>query len=97
MDIKIGDTLGLGGLPLGGADKTKSSGNFAEFFNHTIDELNGLSQKSQHLQQRFVANGDVELQDVMVAGNEAELALKLTMQIRNKVLDAYREIMRMSV
>lgn len=97
MDIKIGDLAGTGGLPLGGADKAKSSGNFAEFFNSTIDELNGLSQKSQQMQQRFVTNGDVELQDVMIAGNEAELALKLTMQIRNKVLDAYREIMRMSV
>jgi flagellar hook-basal body complex protein FliE len=97
MDIKIGDSLGAAGLPLGGADKAGKSGNFAEFFNHTIDELNNLSKQSQQLQQRFVANGDVELQDVMIAGNEAEMALKLTMQIRNKVLDAYREIMRMSV
>jgi flagellar hook-basal body complex protein FliE len=97
MDMKINDVIGAAGLAAGGTDKTKETGNFAEFFSHTIEELNGLSQKSQQLQQRFVTNGDVELQDVMIAGNEAELALKLTMQVRNKVLDAYREIMRMSV
>jgi flagellar hook-basal body complex protein FliE len=97
MDMKINDVIGAAGLPTGGTDKVKGDGNFAEFFSHTIEELNGLSQKSQQLQQRFVTNGDVELQDVMIAGNESELALKLTMQVRNKVLDAYREIMRMSV
>jgi len=97
MDIKIGDAVGAAGLPLGGTDKSEKSGNFAEFFNKTINELNGLDQHAKQMQQRFVANGDVELQDVMIAGNEAEMAMKLTMQIRNKVLDAYREIMHMSV
>jgi flagellar hook-basal body complex protein FliE len=97
MDMKIGDLTGSAGLSLGGADKAGKSGTFAEFFNNTINELDGLSKHSQQMQQRFVANGDVELQDVMIAGNESEMALKLTMQVRNKVLDAYREIMRMSV
>lgn len=100
MDLKIGDAIGVNHLPIGGlgaAGAAPKSDDFAAFFNNTISELNGLNQKSQQLQQRFVANGDVELQDVMIAGNETEMAMKLTMQIRNKMLDAYREILRMPV
>jgi flagellar hook-basal body complex protein FliE len=100
MDLKIGDAVGVNHLPIGGAGGVggaEKSGDFAQFFNNTITELNGLSQHTQQLQQRFVANGDVELQDVMIAGNETEMAMKLTMQIRNKMLEAYREILRMPV
>ncbi|MBC7544551.1 MAG: flagellar hook-basal body complex protein FliE [Candidatus Sericytochromatia bacterium] len=99
MDFKIGESAGLSLLPVGaaGAGGAAKSGNFTEFFNNTIAELNQLNQNSQQLQQRFVANGDVELQDVMIAGNETEMAMKLTMQIRNKMLEAYREILRMPV
>ena len=42
--------------------------------------------------------GEVEnFHDVIIKGQEAELALALTVQIRNKLVDAYTEIMRMQV
>lgn len=96
MDIKIGEAAPLF-KPLAGNESQQTDGGFAAFFNDTINELNAMTHASRAKQERFVTHGDVELQDVMIAGQEAELALKLTMQIRSKVLEAYREIMRMPV
>ena len=40
---------------------------------------------------------DVDLHKVMILGTRASLALETTMAIRNKLIDAYQEIMRMQV
>ena len=37
------------------------------------------------------------IHSVVLAGEKAEVALQLTLQIRNKVLDAYNEVMRMQI
>ena len=62
-----------------------------------LDQVNGLQLQSDHLKQEFATGGDVELHDVMVSEEKASVAVELTMQLRNKILDAYQEIMRMSV
>jgi flagellar hook-basal body complex protein FliE len=62
-----------------------------------LDEVNGLQIQSDHLKQEFATGGDVELHDVMVAEEQASVAVELTMQLRNKMMEAYQEIMRMSV
>ena len=62
-----------------------------------LDQVNGLQLQSDHLKQDFATGGEVELHDVMVAEEKASVAVELTMQLRNKMLEAYQEIMRMSV
>ena len=45
-----------------------------------------------------LAAGEVEdISQVVIAGQKAEIALQLTMQVRNRALSAYQELMRMQV
>ena len=46
---------------------------------------------------KLVRGGDVELHDVMIAAQKATIALNATMEVRNKVVEAYQEIIRMPV
>ncbi|HEY9855032.1 MAG TPA: flagellar hook-basal body complex protein FliE [Stenomitos sp.] len=62
-----------------------------------LDSVNNLQLQSADLKQELATGGDVELHDVMIASEKAGVALNLTMQVRNKLVDAYQEIMRMSV
>lgn len=67
------------------------------FINDTISELNEMVMKSVNMEKRFAAGEDINLHDVMIQSQEVGLAMRLTMQLRNKVLEAYREVIRMPV
>lgn len=71
--------------------------NFGEMLNNAIDNIN-QAQKSSEQMGNLLATGQVDdLHSVMIEGTKAELALQFTLQVRNKILDAYNEIMRMQM
>lgn len=76
------------------ADGVKS---FADLLKNQLGEVNQL-QKQADGALRDIAVGNTEnLHDLMYAINEADLSFRLMMQVRNKLVDAYNEIMRMQV
>lgn len=62
-----------------------------------LDSVNALQTQSSDLRKELATGGDVELHDVMIAAEKASVSLNLTMQVRNKLVEAYHEIMRMGV
>lgn len=78
-------------------NQTRQGEGFGDMLNQGIAELNQLQNKSTDLTQKLAAGEDVELHDVMIAGQEADIALRLATQLRTQALEAYREIMRMPV
>ena len=61
---------------------------------NTVDKL----QKSADVKMQELATGKSQnIHETMIAAEKAELALKLMVQVRNKVIDAYQDIMKMQV
>ena len=55
-------------------------------------------QKSADIKMQKVATGESNnISEVMIAAEKADIALKLMMSVRNKMIDAYQEIMRMQL
>ena len=77
--------------------KEDSKENFGVHLNKALGEVNELQQKADQAIQQLVGEGKGDLQDTMVALEKADVSFRLMMQIRNKVLEAYQEIMRMQV
>ncbi|WP_018864372.1 MULTISPECIES: flagellar hook-basal body complex protein FliE [Thioalkalivibrio] len=73
----------------------------ADFQNVLRDSLRGVNEVQQDasdLQTRFeLGDENVSLPQVMVAMNKSSLAFEATNQVRNRLLNAYQEIMRMQV
>ncbi len=74
-----------------------SSPGFGDMLMDAIKELNQTEQKSVGLQNDLMAGRPVEYHTLMIAMERASTAMSLTMQVRNKLLDAYQEISRMNV
>lgn len=74
----------------------KALDSFSNVLNETIENVNNLQQNASTAIEKFVA-GEIDIHDVMVETEKAGVALQLTMQLRNKALEAYQEIMRMQV
>jgi flagellar hook-basal body complex protein FliE len=63
----------------------------------TIGDVNKAQMDASKSTQSFVNGDGIEIHDVMIAGEKAKTSLQLLMEIRNKTVDMYRELTRMSI
>ena len=78
----------------------KNSGKPGEFLNILESTINGVEQpRADAAQQveKFLSGETGELHSVALATQKAELVFDLGLQVRNKVVDAYQEIMKMQL
>ncbi len=67
---------------------------FKKALGKSIEELNRLSHEADQKVQEMLM-GETDIHDAMIAMEKAGISLKLMIQVRNKILAAYEEIMRM--
>ena len=70
---------------------------FAESIKNAVNEVNETQQASKALKTAYERGEDIPLTDVVMGIQKSSLAFEATLQIRNKVLKAYEEIMNMPV
>jgi flagellar hook-basal body complex protein FliE len=70
---------------------------FGSFLTDAMNKLNEQQQTVDQLNNQFAKGEISDVHQIMIASEKASLGLELTVQIRNKVIDAYQEIMRMQV
>jgi len=70
---------------------------FARLVAQAVHSLEGLQAEADAAALDFLAGGSTEIHDVLIAMEKATLGFQLTLQLRNKVIEAYQEIMRMQV
>ena len=70
---------------------------FGEFVVDALKKTNELELESQELNAALAAGRIEDISQVVVASQKAEIALQLTLQLRNRATQAYQEIMRMQV
>lgn len=71
--------------------------NFGELLKDALKKTNELELESEKLNAALAAGRIEDVSQVVIAGQKAELALQLTLQLRNRATSAYQEIMRMQV
>ena len=73
-------------------------GDFGSLLKQSIDGVNNIQQEAGRLGDAFVmGDSSVNLADVMIAKQKASIAFEATIQVRNKLVNAYKEIMSMPV
>lgn len=70
---------------------------FADTLNQAIGQVNNLQKTADKASQDLATGRTDNVADVMIASEKADIALRLMMQVRNKIIDAYQEIMKMQV
>jgi flagellar hook-basal body complex protein FliE len=76
----------------------KDDGDFGNLLMDALKDVNGAMQNSKQAQDALLAGQPgVEIHDVMIMAEKANLAMQLTMAVRNKALEAYQELSRMQV
>lgn len=84
------------GAGLGGIGGAPSGTSFTSVLKEAIDHVNDLGKKSD-AQMRNAVNGKSNMVDVVTAVSETEVAVQAVVAVRDKVINAYEEIMKMPI
>jgi flagellar hook-basal body complex protein FliE len=91
----ISSTAAAGGEALAGA--TPGGASFQSAFNDAVQMVENFSQNASSSINSFLSGEGEELHDVAIKTQEAELSFDMFLQVRNKIVSAYQEVMRMQV
>jgi len=72
-------------------------GSFGEVLKGSIREVNQLQGKADTSINQLIAGESKNLHETMIAMEKADISFRLMLEVRNKIIDAYHEIMRMQV
>ncbi|PID78661.1 flagellar hook-basal body complex protein FliE [bacterium DOLJORAL78_65_58] len=100
--MSIGSIKSLGSINPGaaygvGRATAKPTANFADQLQKAIREVDNLQAGRDQMVEGMVSGEVTEVHDVMIAAKEAQLAFELLLEVRNKLLEGYQEIMRLQV
>lgn len=81
-----------------GPTAADSVSEFAQMLAQAFENVNVLQNESAAMQSRFdVGDRSITLADVMIASQKSSISFEATMQVRNKMVDAYKTIMQMQI
>ncbi|WP_417614594.1 flagellar hook-basal body complex protein FliE [Oceanisphaera sp.] len=84
--------------PLAPANNIAPQQDFSTLLSQAVNSVNGLQQSTDSLRTRFeLGDQAVSLEQVMIASQKSSIAFDATVQVRNKVVEAYKTIMNMPV
>lgn len=69
---------------------------FGEILQDAVKDVDGLIRESESAQTAYTRGEEVDLHDVLIKIEEADVAFRALMSVRNKLVDAYKEVMRLA-
>ncbi len=83
--------------PLAQAGAVDGSAPFGQLVSQGLEKVNGDLVSSQLDMQRLAAGDAPDLHRIMIHLEESQLSFQLMMQVRSRLLEAYQDVMKMSV
>ncbi|MFQ5483272.1 MAG: flagellar hook-basal body complex protein FliE [Nitrospinaceae bacterium] len=80
-----------------GKGSTEKSSGFIKTLSESIDRVNELQKEADQAIEKLTTGESDNLHGAMLAVSKADLAFRMTMQVRNKMVEAYQEVMRMQI
>lgn len=90
--IETPGVVGTSDIQEPGANKT-----FGEFLQASISQVNNLQVEANTAMEKLASGESQNLHETLLAVEKADIAFRTMNQVRTKVIDAYREIMRMQI
>lgn len=94
----IGGAGAIGGLTAGpGGVSRAGASNFGEMVKQGLENVSNAEKQVDQVTQSMASGGPAEIHDLMAASAKAQIQVDLLVQVRNRAVEAYQEIMRIQV
>ena len=82
---------------LSGPPAAEGGASFKDFLLESIQQVNSMQQDADQAVEKLFSGGDVNPAEVLTAVQKADLAFRMMMQVRNKLVAAYQEVQNIRV
>ena len=79
------------------ATENEEKVDFSSVLQETISKVNESQVIANDTVDMFIKGEDVSMHEVMIAMNEAQMSMQMLLEVRNKVVEAYQELNRLSL
>ncbi|ATI81369.1 flagellar hook-basal body complex protein FliE [Sphingobium yanoikuyae] len=93
----VASTGNVGSTGGAGATQGTAPGGFTDALNNALQQVNGLQAQAGDAASAFERGETTDIAAVMLAKQQASVSFEATLQVRNKLLSAYKDIMSMPV
>lgn len=95
----IVDAVTMSGISPSQVDATPAlpAGDFSQILEGGLRNVNAALEKADGMLKSYASGGDVAVHDLVIAMEEARVSLQLAAEVRNRVVEAYQEFMRMQL
>jgi flagellar hook-basal body complex protein FliE len=87
----------VGPIEIGGANRASGGSEFQNVLQGAIEQVESASSDAKQSVQNFLSGDGEDLHSTVLAVQRAGLEFDMLMQVRNKVISAYQEVMRMQM
>ncbi|CEP78560.1 MAG: flagellar hook-basal body complex protein FliE [Defluviitoga tunisiensis] len=70
---------------------------FSEMLKEAVEEVNSLQKNADKVAADYASGNITDISQVVISAEKASLSLKLTVEVTNRIVEAYKEIMRMQI
>lgn len=96
--LRAASVLAGGNSPAGTAPKSAATVDFGQVLKTAVDQVNSAQMETSKLGKQFEMGApNANLQDVMISLQKANISFQTMVQVRNKLVNAYQDIMNMQV
>ena len=96
----FGGMEGVNGIRPGGINpvENKNRVEFGDVFSQAINKVNSIQQESGAMSKAYIqGDPNVSISDVMIASQKSSVAFQAATQVRNKLVEAYKDVMNMPI
>ncbi|EIK93525.1 flagellar hook-basal body protein FliE [Pseudomonas sp. M47T1] len=98
MDMRTMQADAMGASKTAAAPEAAGTSSFADLLGNAVNKVSDTQQASDQLANAFeIGKSGVDITDVMVASQKASVSFQALTQVRNKLVQAYQDIMQMPV
>lgn len=77
--------------------ETITGNSFKDVLKDSLEKINEKQVDANNITNEFVSGGDIEVHEMILSMEEAKMSLQLAIQVRNKVVDAVKELTNMQL
>ncbi|MBN2125240.1 MAG: flagellar hook-basal body complex protein FliE [Deltaproteobacteria bacterium] len=81
--------------PEGAGPRKAGEGSFLDTLKGFQDQVDARIKEADRMREEFAVGARQDIHEIMIASEKADISFRLLLQIRNKLLEGYQEIMRM--
>jgi flagellar hook-basal body complex protein FliE len=96
-NVNVHGPASLPGQFSGKTEAVQSGSSFKDFLLDSIREVNSMQQDADQAVEKLVTGGEANPAEVLTAVQKADIAFRMMLQIRNKMVQAYQEVQNIRV